>query len=483
MGLLDTYQQGTTFCEMFDADGAVRSHYRALADRLADLGPGDMDERARLTDSTFRNLGITFAVYGGDEGTERTWPIDLIPRIIPADEWKMVERGLVQRAYALNAFLEDLYVGEAGAINDGIVPNWLVKSSDGFTREAAGIKVNGGARCVVAGIDLVRDDQGVYRVLEDNLRVPSGISYVVENRAAMRRAFPLLFERYAIRPVDDYGSMLLEALQFQAPMGVLDPTVVVLTPGAYNSAYFEHAFLARRMGVELVEGRDLVVQDHTVYMRTTRGLQQVHVIYRRIDDRFIDPVLFDRSSVLGAPGLMAAVRAGNVALANAVGNGVADDKAVYAYMPALIEYYTGEAAILPNATTYTLWDPDQRKHVLDRLDELVVKPVAEAGGYGIVIGRSASDEELATVRKQIEANPRGYIAQEVVELSTHPTYVNDQMAPRHIDLRPFVVSGETIKVVPGGLTRVALREGSLIVNSSQGGGSKDTWVLDSAGVA
>ena len=479
MGLLDTYEPGNTFCEMFGDDG-VRPHYEQLARRLAALGPGDMDERARLTDSTFRNLGITFAVYGGEEGTERTWPIDLIPRIIPADEWSMVERGLTQRAYALNAFLDDLYVGEAAAINDGIVPSWLVKSSDGFTREAFGINVNGGARCVVAGIDLVRDGDGVYRVLEDNLRVPSGISYVVENRAAMRRAFPLLFERYAIRPVDDYGSMLLEALRFHAP-GVMDPTVVVLTPGAFNSAYFEHAFLARRMGVELVEGRDLVVQDHMVYMRTTRGLVQVDVIYRRIDDRFLDPVLFDRSSMLGAPGLMAAVRAGNVALANAVGNGVADDKAVYAYVPDLVKYYTGEDPILPNAQTYTLWDPDQRAHVLERLDELVVKPVAEAGGYGIVIGRSATDEELAAVRKQIEANPRGYIAQEVVELSTHPTYVKNEIAPRHIDLRPFVVCGEAIKVVPGGLTRVALREGSLIVNSSQGGGSKDTWVLDGAG--
>ncbi|NND04325.1 MAG: circularly permuted type 2 ATP-grasp protein [Acidimicrobiia bacterium] len=482
MGLLDTYKPSDTFCEMYDG-GTVRAHYAELAGRLAALGPGDMDERARLTDATFRNLGITFAVYDGDEGTERTWPIDLLPRIIPADEWGMVEAGLIQRARSLNAFLDDLYVGERAALHDGIVPWWLVSSSDGYRREAAGIGVAGGSRCVVAGIDIVRDDLGEYRVLEDNLRVPSGISYVVENRAAMRRAFPLLFERYAIRPVDDYGSMLLEALRFQAPQGVTDPTVVVLTPGVYNSAYFEHAFLARRMGVELVEGRDLVVNDHVVYMRTTRGMQQVDVIYRRIDDSFLDPVVFDRSSVLGPPGLMAAVRAGNVGVANAVGNGVADDKAVYPYVPDLIRYYTGEEPILPNATTYTLWDPDQRKHVLERLGELVVKPVAEAGGYGIVIGRDASDEELENVRVLIEENPRGYVAQEVVELSTHPTFVSDGLAPRHIDLRPFVVTGETTKVVPGGLTRVALREGSLIVNSSQGGGSKDTWVLDSAGTA
>lgn len=476
MGILDSYQPGSQFCEMFDGD-AVRPHYQHLASRLTTLGIDDFTERARLTDAVFRNLGITFAVYGGDEGTERTWPIDLLPRIIPADEWGMVELGLIQRARALNAFLDDLYVGSAQAVNDGIIPEWLVRSSDGFRREAVGIQVAGGSRCVVAGIDVVRDDLGVYRVLEDNLRVPSGVSYVVENRAAMRRAFPLLFEKYSIRPVDDYGSMLLEALRFQAPLGVNDPTVVVLTPGVFNSAYFEHAFLARRMGVELVEGRDLLVNDHRVFLRTTRGLQPVHVIYRRIDDDFLDPVVFDRTSVLGVPGLMGAVRAGNVAVANAVGNGVADDKAVYAYVPALIRYYFGEEPILPNVTTYTLWDDEQRHEVLGRLDQLVVKPVAEAGGYGIVIGRSASDEELEETRRNIEADPRNYIAQEVVELSTHPTFADGELGPRHIDLRPFVVTGEVTRVVPGGLTRVALRKGSLIVNSSQGGGSKDTWVL------
>ena len=476
MTLLDGYNPGHTFSEMFDG-AEVRDHYAQLARRLAELNADDIDERARLTDSTFRNLGITFAVYGGDEGIERTWPIDLLPRIISAAEWGMVEQGLIQRTRALNAFLDDLYVGEQAALNDGIVPRWLVESSDGFKRAAAGIQVTGEARCVVAGIDLVRDNLGTYRVLEDNLRVPSGISYVVENRAAMRRAFPVLFEKYHIRPVDHYGSMLLEALRYQAPPGVDDPTVVVLTPGVYNSAYFEHAFLARRMGVELVEGRDLVVNDHVVYMRTTRGLQQVHVIYRRIDDEFLDPVVFDRNSVLGVPGLLAAMRMGNVAVANAIGNGVADDKAVYAFVPELIRYYLGEDPILPNVTTYTLWDDEQRAHVLGRLDELVTKPVAEAGGYGIVIGRNASEEELEETRRNIEADPRNYIAQELVELSTHPTFVDGGLEPRHIDLRPFVVTGETIKVVPGGLTRVALRRGSLIVNSSQGGGSKDTWVL------
>ncbi len=480
MGLLDTYDPDGTFCEMFDS-GAVRPHYRRLADRLGVLDVADIDDRARLTDSTFRNLGITFAVYGGDEGTERIWPIDLVPRIIAADEWAMVEAGLIQRTKALNAFLDDLYAGESAIVRDGVIPGWLVQSSDGYKRAAFGIDVKGAARVTVAGIDIVRDHLGVYRVLEDNLRVPSGISYVIENRAAMRRAFPLLFGQYSIRPVDHYGSLLAEALQFHAPAGVSDPTVVVLTPGPFNSAYFEHAFLARRMGVELVEGRDLLVNDHAVYMRTTRGLQQVHVIYRRIDDDYLDPVAFERSSVLGIPGLMAAVRAGNVAVANAVGNGVADDKAVYPYVPTMVEYYLGEQPILPNATTYTLWDPDQRAEVLERLDQLVVKPVAEAGGYGIVIGRSASDEQLEETRRAIERNPRGYIAQEVVELSTHPTFTGDGLAPRHIDVRPFIVTGESTTVVPGGLTRVALREGSLIVNSSQGGGSKDTWVLDPAG--
>lgn len=479
MSLLDAYDPGGTFCEMFD-QGEVRPHYRPLADRLSELSTADLDERARLTDSIFRNLGITFAVYGAEEGVERTWPIDLLPRIISSREWEVVEAGLIQRTRALNYFLDDLYVGETAAVRDGIVPEWLVKSSDGYQRAAAGISVKGSARVVVAGIDIVRDDHGVYRVLEDNLRVPSGISYVIENRAAMRRAFPTLFSRYSIRPIDDYGSLLLEALRFQAPIGIDEPTVVVLTPGPFNSAYFEHAFLARRMGVELVEGRDLLVKDHAVFMRTTRRLERVHVIYRRIDDEYLDPVVFERSSILGVPGLMSAVRAGNVAVANAVGNGVADDKAVYAYVPQLIRYYLGDDPILPNATTYTLWDPDQRAHVLDRLDDLVVKPVAEAGGYGIVIGRTATDRELEEVRRKIQANPRGYIAQEVVELSTHPTFAADRLAPRHIDLRPFIVTGATTRVVPGGLTRVAMRAGSLIVNSSQGGGSKDTWVLDAA---
>ncbi len=477
MGLLDGYATPIGFCEMLEAGGA-RSHYQPLFERLNSLSSDDLHSRARVAEATLRKLGITFAVYGHEAGIERTWPIDLIPRIIPADEWAVVESGLIQRARVLNQFLDDLYVGEEACIRDGIVPEWLVRSSAGYRREAIGVAVPSGARCVVAGIDIVRDDLGVYRVLEDNLRVPSGVSYVVENRAAMRRAFPTMFEEYSIRQVDGYGLMLREALEAQAPPGVSDPTVVVLTPGIHNSAYFEHTFLAKRMGVELVEGSDLLVNDHKVYMRTTRGPVQVDVIYRRIDDDFIDPVVFERTSVLGVSGLMAAIRAGNVAVANAVGNGVADDKAVYAYVPDLIRYYTGEEPILPNAATYTLWDDDQRAHVLDRMDELVIKPVDEAGGYGIVIGPSADEKLLEETAGKVRANPRGYIAQEVVQLSTHPTLIDGTIAPRHIDLRPFVVTGDTTKVLPGGLTRVALPEGSLIVNSSQGGGSKDTWVLE-----
>ena len=476
MALLDGYTTADEFCEVFE-DGVARGHYEALVERLRSMDGADLAERAAMVDDTFRSLGITFAVYGGDEGIERTWPMDVIPRIVAANEWRTIEAGLIQRVRALNAFLEDVYVGNQSVFRDGVIPSWLVTSASGFTRGAHGVRVARGVRCVVSGIDLVRDAAGTFRVLEDNLRVPSGISYVLENRAAMRRAFPLVFSQYAVRPVDDYGTMLLRALRSLGPHGVGDPTVVVLTPGIYNSAYFEHTFLARSMGVELVEGRDLVVDDHKVYMHTTRGLQQVHVIYRRIDDDFLDPVAFDRTSMLGVPGLMAAVSAGSVTLANAVGNGAADDKGVYPFVPAFIRHYLGEDPILQNVDTYLLWEDDQRRAVLDRLDEVVVKPVAEAGGKGIIIGPRATGAELDIVRAEIEADPRNFIAQEVVNLSTHPTLVEGDLHPRHLDLRPFVVAGETIEVVPGGLTRVALPEGSLIVNSSQGGGSKDTWVL------
>ncbi len=475
MGLFTTYR-GHGFDEVRDGED-VRAHYRPLIARLDSFDSVEMESRVALTEAIFRRQGITFAIGDSDEGIERTWPLDLVPRIITADEWDTIESGLVQRVKALNAFLDDLYAGSQGVVNDGVIPRWIVESSSGYLPEVRGISVPHRSHAVISGIDLVRDDAGTFRVLEDNLRVPSGISYVLENRVAMTRVLPVAFSRYRVRPVNHYGASLLTALRSIAPTGVTEPTVVVLTPGIFNSAYFEHAFLARQMGVELVEGRDLVVVDQAVHMRTTHGLSRVDVIYRRIGDEFIDPVVFSADSLLGVPGLMTAVRAGTVSLANAVGNGVADDKGVYPFVPDMIRYYLGEEAILPNVTTYLPWVADQREWILDNLERLVVKPVAEAGGYGIVIGSAADDATLAQAAKHLAADPRSYIAQDIVQLSTHPSFVQGEVGPRHIDLRPFVLSGETIEVIPGGLTRVALREGSLIVNSSQGGGSKDTWVL------
>ncbi len=466
------------FSEVYDG-GEVRPHYIALMERLRQLGGKDMGERVQLLDSIFRSLGITFAVYGDERGSERTWPMDLVPRIIPAHEWDHIEAGLIQRVRALNMFIDDLYVGEQAVIRDGIIPRWLVQSADGYLRSAHGVAMPYGVHCVIAGIDLVRDGEGTYRVLEDNLRVPSGVSYVLENRVAMTRVLPVAFGRHKVRPVNHYGSSLIRTLRSMAPAPAGDPTVAVLTPGIANSAYFEHAFLARQMGVELVEGRDLLVDDHVVYMRTTRGLQRVDVLYRRINDDYMDPVEFRKDSALGVPGIVAAARAGAITITNGIGNGVADDKGVYPYVPAFIRYYLGEEPILPNVETYLPWEPDHLEIILERLDQLVVKPVAEAGGYGIVIGGAATAEELDEVAAAVTANPRGYIAQETVQLSTHPTFVDGELVPRHIDLRPFVLCGDRIEVIPGGLTRVALREGSLIVNSSQGGGSKDTWVLES----
>jgi uncharacterized circularly permuted ATP-grasp superfamily protein len=479
---LPDYHLAQGFDEAITGNCEVRAHYEAVFEELRRLAPEELAARERLRDALFRRLGITFAVYGDASGAERTWPMDVVPRILPAAEWRPVERGLEQRVRALNLFLEDLYVGERAALRDGVIPSWLVLSSEGFVREAVGIHAPHGARCVVAGIDLVRDADGVFRVLEDNLRTPSGISYVLQNRAALTRSFPGLSARHRIRPVHQYGSSLLQALQSLAPRASSSsPRVIVLTPGIWNSAYFEHAFLAQQMGAELCEGRDLVVEDQAVFMRTTRGLEKVDVIYRRVDDEYVDPALFRGDSVLGVPGLVSALRAGNVALANALGCGVADDKAIYPYVPALIRYYLGEDAILPNVTTYLLWEREQREAALKRLHELVVKPVAASGGYGIVIGPQAKPEQLDLCRKEIEANPRGYIAQELVQLSSHPTYVDGKLESRHIDLRPFVLTGAHTEVFPGGLTRVALRRGSFVVNSSQGGGSKDTWVLDDDG--
>ncbi len=469
--------------EAFNRDGSVRPLYAAIVERFSKFDAAELRRRERIIEEEFRRQGITFTVYGDSQGTERTWPMDLFPRLISASEWREIERGLAQRVTALNKFLADVYTGEGAAMADGVVPAWLVRSSEGFERSAFGVSVPHDAHCVIAGIDLVRDAQGQYRVLEDNLRNPSGISYVIENRTAMTRAFPRVWEDHTVEPVGQYGRMLRTALESVAPAGASEqPLIVILTPGIYNSAYFEHAFLAREMGVELVEGPDLVVDEHVVYLRTIEGLVPVDVIYRRIDDAFLDPVSFRPDSSLGVPGLLGAMRAGAVTVCNAVGNGVADDKAIHPYVTDLIEYYLAEQAILPNVETYVMWEPDQRKAAFERLDELVIKPVGASGGYGILIGRNATDAELASAKEQITADPRNWVVQEVVELSTLASLCDDTLQPRHLDLRPFVITGDRTQVFPGGLTRVAMRQGSLIVNSSQGGGSKDTWVLANDGV-
>jgi uncharacterized circularly permuted ATP-grasp superfamily protein len=475
-GLFDRYQRGPAYDEMFGADGLPHPHMRALHNALQMLTGDDLARRAEARDRSFRDQGIVFS----HAGEEWIFPLDLIPRLIPAAEWELVEAGVAQRVRALEMFLADVY-GPAEVVRDGVVPRSLLTTSAGLCRPAHGIQPPNGVRVHLAGIDIVRDQAGLLRVLEDNLQVPSGMSYVVENRRTMARVFPGLFLEQQVRPVASYPERLLDALRRSAPAGAEEPVVVLLTPGVRNPAYFEHAFLARKMGIELVEGRDLICRDNVLYMRSVGGQRRVDVVYRRVNDDFLDPVHFRSDSVVGCPGILNAARAGNVTIANAVGNGVADDKLTYTYLPALIEYYLGERPLLPNVTTYRLDDPDVRSQCLARLDQLVVKPVKGAGGDGIVIGPQASDAELAAVREQVLAEPRAWIAQELVLLSTSPAQMGDQLLPRHIDLRPFAVNdGEQVRVLPGGLTRVALREGSLIVNSSQGGGSKDTWVLTSS---
>ena len=475
--LFDAYDPTKTFDEAFESDGAVRSLYHRIVDQFSSLDVAEINRLEGLVEEEFRRQGITFTVYDDDEGTERVWIMDLFPRLISAVEWDELARGLAQRVEAFNCFLADIYSEEPEVIADGIVPKWLVTSSVGFNRNAFGIHPANGAHCNVAGIDVVRDSDGTYRVLEDNLRNPSGIAYVVENRAATAKAFPRLFDDHTVQPVEQYGKMLRSMLESMAPTGVDSPHLVVLTPGIFNSAYAEHVFLARLMGVELVEGKDLMVDDHVVHARTIEGLVPVDVIYRRIDDEFVDPVAFRPDSTLGVPGLLGALRAGTVALCNALGNGVADDKAVYTYAPDMIRYYLGAEPIIQNVRTYRMYEPDDYNDAIGRFDELVVKPVAESGGYGVVIGPHATSEELAKARADVAADPREWIVQDLVELSSLPTLAGNRLETRHIDLRPFVLTGDRTEVFPGGLTRVALRKGSLIVNSSQGGGSKDTWVL------
>jgi len=466
----------TTFNEMYAADGGVRLHYRQFQSWLSRQSDDLMRLKRAEADLVFRRVGITFAVYGDGAGTERLIPFDVIPRIIPAAEWRLLEAGLRQRVKALNLFLHDIY-HEGEIVRAGKIPAESVFGNAQYRPQMKGIDVPGGIYAHIAGIDIVRADAGEYYVLEDNLRVPSGVSYMLEDRRMMMRLFPDLFACNRVSPVEHYPDLLLENLRSVAPVGVENPTVVLLTPGMYNSAYFEHAFLAQQMGIELVEGQDLFVQDAGVFMRTTRGPMRVDVIYRRIDDDFLDPHEFRKDSTLGVPGLLEVYRAGRVTLANAIGTGVADDKSVYPFVPDMIEFYLGEKPLLANVPTYRCRNRDDLEYALERLPELVVKEVHNAGGYGMLIGPTATREELDDFRGRLRANPQNYIAQPTLALSTCPTYVDSGVAPRHIDLRPFVLSGKEVSMVPGGLTRVALREGSLVVNSSQGGGTKDTWVL------
>jgi uncharacterized circularly permuted ATP-grasp superfamily protein len=475
--LFDDYTDGGFFDEMFDSPGQPRRHYMRLYERLGELSRAEFDERIRLADIAFLYQGITFTVYGGQEGIERIFPFDLAPRIIPQAEWQLLDRGLAQRMTALNLFLHDIY-HQQRILREGIMPAELALGSQGFCDQMVGVDPPGGVYIHVCGSDLVRDERGQYMVLEDNGRTPSGVSYVLENRAAMKRAFPRLFERYGVLPVEHYPQALLETLRAVAPRGVEIPSVALLTPGVYNSAYFEHSFLARQMGIEVVEGRDLIAYDNRIYMRTIRGMQPVDVIYRRIDDAFLDPLAFRKDSLLGVPGLFNAYRAGRVTLANAVGTGVADDKAIYPYVPAIIRFYLSEEPLIENVPTYQAADPSDRTYILEHLDQLVVKSVNESGGYGMLVGPHAAAAERAAFAEMIRDNPRGFVAQPTLALSRHPTFVDGHFEGRHVDLRPFILSGREVTIVPGGLTRVALRRGSLVVNSSQGGGSKDTWVLD-----
>ncbi|BAX93542.1 circularly permuted type 2 ATP-grasp protein [Mycobacterium shigaense] len=469
----------SAFDEMFDAHGNVRGPYKGIYAELAPSDASDLEARSEALARAFIDQGITFSL----SGQERPFPLDLVPRVISAAEWTRLERGIIQRVKALEMYLDDIY-GDQEILNDGVIPRRLITSCEHFHRQAFGIVPPNGVRIHVAGIDLIKDEKGTWRVLEDNLRSPSGVSYVMENRRTMARVFPNLFASHRVRAVDDYAAHLLRALRNSAATNEADPTVVVLTPGVYNSAYFEHSLLARQMGVELVEGRDLFCRDNQVYMRTTEGETQVDVIYRRIDDIFLDPLQFRADSVLGVAGLVNAARAGNVVISSAIGNGVGDDKLVYTYVPTMIEYYLGEKPLLANVETFRCWLADERQEVLDRLDELVIKPVEGSGGYGIVFGPDASEKELAAVGKKIRDDPRSWIAQPMMELSTVPTQIDSALAPRYVDLRPFAVNdGDDVWVLPGGLTRVALEEGSRVVNSSQGGGSKDTWVLASSRAA
>lgn len=473
----DTYDLEGFHDELFEAPGVPRPGAALLVERVNSLSDGELRRRQEAAEVALLNMGITFNVYGEEAGTERVWPFDIIPRIVQATEWDGVERGLRQRAQALNRFIDDVY-HERRIVADGVVPSFVVESASGLRPQCQGFSPPRGIWCHITGSDLIRDRDGQFQVLEDNLRCPSGVSYVLENRHVLKRTFPQVFEASLVRPVVDYPARLLDTLRSLSPEGNPKPAVVILTPGVYNSAYFEHAFLAQQMGIELVEGRDLVVQDGLVMMRTTRGFQRIDVIYRRIDDDFLDPTWFRDDSMIGVPGLMDVYREGRVAIANAPGTGVADDKVVYAYVPDMIRYYLGEEPILPNVRTYQCWQEEDRQYVLAHLDELVVKAANESGGYGMLVGPHASAQQRQAFARRIESEPRNYIAQPTISLSRVPVLVDDHFEGRHVDLRPYILYGDDIYVTPGGLTRVALRKGSLVVNSSQGGGSKDTWIVE-----
>ena len=472
----DSYDPGDFYDELFLAKGQPRPEATLLVERINSLSTGELKRRQQAAQIALFKLGVTFNVYGDSQGSERIFPFDIVPRIVSASEWTRLEQGLKQRIYALNLFLGDIY-HEQKILKDGVIPAELIYSASGFQKACMGLQPPGGIWCHITGTDLVRDRAGEWYVLEDNLRCPSGISYVLENRRVMKSTFPQVFRTMPIQPVDDYPSYLLETLLHLAPDQLPDPVVVVLSPGIYNSAYFEHSFLAQQMGVEIVEGRDLIVADGYLKMRTTKGLQRVDVIYRRIDDDFIDPLAFRPDSLLGIPGLMEVYRAGRVAIANALGTGVADDKVIYAYVPQMIRYYLGEEPLLANVPTYLCWESQQQDHVLNNLDKLVVKAANESGGYGMLVGPHASAEQRVEFAQRIQTHPRNYIAQPTLSLSRAPALIGEHFEGCHVDLRPYILYGKDIYVNPGGLTRVALKKGSLVVNSSQGGGSKDTWVV------
>jgi uncharacterized circularly permuted ATP-grasp superfamily protein len=475
--LFEGYGPETFFDEMFESSGHIRPHYKHLFDRYDDMSLASFQKKCSAADNAFLAGGVTFTVYNDNEGTERIFPFDLIPRIIPKSEWEHVVSGLTQRITALNLFLRDIYHDQK-IVKDGIVPEEIIRSAVHFRPEFMGFDVPKDIYIHICGTDLIRDNKGNYLVLEDNARCPSGVSYLLENRQAMKRAFPFLFSKYAVQPVDTYCFELLNVLRYISPKDVKEPNVVLLTPGIYNSAYFEHSFLARTMGIEIVVGDDLIVKNGVVFMKTTSGMKRVDVIYRRIDDDFLDPLVFRKDSLLGVPGIVDAYRRGNVSLANTIGTGVADDKVTYYFVPQMIRYYLGQEPILPNVDTYLSFFDKDRKYILENLHNLVVKSANESGGYGMLIGTQASKDQIETFRKAIEANPRNYVAQPVISLSRSPSFCEDHFEGRHIDLRPYILYGEKITIIPGGLTRVALRKGSLVVNSSQGGGSKDTWVLN-----